>query len=204
MASLMSDQLMETYSRHFDTLHAGAVAVGDCGILIPGESHAGKSTTSAIFAMAGLRFYTDDVAIFDEDMRLVPHPRAVMLRSGGWYRLSESFPEKVGDRLVWGSEDSATWYVDAFGPSEGGQTIEHPTIKLILLPTRDQQAPLITPISRGDVIPVLVSQCFGMASDPIRSLETIIPLARGADCYSISMLDPEKAVAAVTKLAQAM
>ena len=71
------------------------------------------------------------------------------------------------------------------------------------MPTRDLEAPMLTPLPRSEVIPVLVSQCFGMASDPVRSLETVIRLVRGADCFKINMHDPQKAVDAVKGLAKA-
>ena len=201
MASLMSDQLMEAYAECFDTLHAGAVTIGECGILIPGESYSGKSTTSALFAFSGFRFYTDDVAIFDDDLRLIPHPRAIMLRAGGWDRLIESFPQRAENRLVWGNNEAATWYVNAFEPKDDSNTAEHPKIKLILLPTREPEAPTLTPLPRSEVVPVLVKQSFGMASDPAGSLQKIIALVSGADCYRINMLDPVKSAAALRKLA---
>ena len=41
-----------------------------------------------------------------------------------------------------------------------------------------------------------------MVADPAGSLETIVRLVSGADCYTVNMLDPQKAVDAVTKLAK--
>lgn len=47
-------------------LHAGALACGDAGLLLPGESGAGKSTTCLAGIVQGLRFVADDFVGLEE------------------------------------------------------------------------------------------------------------------------------------------
>jgi hypothetical protein len=61
-------------------VHAGAAALGDAAVLVPGRSHAGKSTLTRALLQRGFRYYSDEYALIDDAGRLCPYPRALMLR----------------------------------------------------------------------------------------------------------------------------
>ena len=61
-------------------VHAGAVAVGDLAIVMPGGSHAGKSTLVKALIDAGATYYSDEYAVFDGEGRVHPYPRPLSLR----------------------------------------------------------------------------------------------------------------------------
>ncbi len=64
-------------------VHAGVVAWNGRAALLPGVSHAGKTTLVAELLRKGAVYYSDEYALFDAEGRVHPYPRALMLRNGG-------------------------------------------------------------------------------------------------------------------------
>jgi hypothetical protein len=63
-------------------MHAGVVAWQGQAILLPGESHAGKSTLTAALVEAGATYFSDEYAVLDAHGRVWPFPRRLSLRQG--------------------------------------------------------------------------------------------------------------------------
>ena len=63
-------------------LHAGAVQVGNQGILLPGNSGSGKSTFAAWLTACGCRYLSDELIVLSEDgTRIRPFTRPLTIRS---------------------------------------------------------------------------------------------------------------------------
>lgn len=81
-------------SREFLFVHAGVVGWRGRAILLPGRTHAGKSTLVAALVRAGASYYSDEYALVDAEGRLWPYPRALSLRRArGPVRVR---PERLG------------------------------------------------------------------------------------------------------------
>lgn len=63
-------------------VHAGTVAWKGRALLVPGGSHAGKSSLVAELIRRGASYYSDEYALIDEDGRVHPYPRPLLLRNG--------------------------------------------------------------------------------------------------------------------------
>jgi hypothetical protein len=68
-------------NHHYLALHAGAVAVGAEGILLPGKSGSGKSTLTAWLVGRGLTYLTDELLLLAADGRILPFTRPLSLKS---------------------------------------------------------------------------------------------------------------------------
>lgn len=64
-------------------LHAGVVAWQDRALLLPGFSHAGKSTLVAELVRAGATYYSDEFALLDAGGRVHPFLRTLQMRRPG-------------------------------------------------------------------------------------------------------------------------
>ena len=64
-------------------LHAGVVAWEDRALLLPGQSHAGKSTLVAELVRAGATYYSDEFALLDSEGRVHPFSRDIRMRQPG-------------------------------------------------------------------------------------------------------------------------
>ena len=76
------DEAIVVRASHFVFVHAGVVAVAGGAILLPGLSHAGKSTLVAELVRRGATYFSDEYAVIEADGSVHPYPRAIMLRNG--------------------------------------------------------------------------------------------------------------------------
>lgn len=76
--------------------HAGVVAVDGRAILIPGASHAGKTTLVEAFLRAGATYYTDEFAVVDRHGLVHPFPRAMRVRTVEGERLGRRAAAEFG------------------------------------------------------------------------------------------------------------
>lgn len=63
-------------------VHAGAVVVEGQALLLPGTSHAGKSSLVAELLRRGATCLSDEYALIDLEGRVHPYPRPLLLRNG--------------------------------------------------------------------------------------------------------------------------
>lgn len=114
-------------------IHAGTVAWGEQALLLPGMSHAGKSSLVAELVRRGARYFSDEYGLIDGDGAVHPYPRPLMLRNGGPVQrptLPQECGGRAGDRparVAWimalqyvpGGE----WRVRRISQSEGALTL---------------------------------------------------------------------------------
>jgi Glycosyl transferase family 2 len=63
-------------------VHAGTVVLGDRALLLPGATHAGKSSLVAELLRRGATYFSDEYALIDSQGRVHPYPRPLLLRNG--------------------------------------------------------------------------------------------------------------------------
>lgn len=61
-------------------VHAGVVGFGDRAIVIPGESHSGKTTLVAALVRAGASYLSDEYAVLDEQGLVYPFAKLLSIR----------------------------------------------------------------------------------------------------------------------------
>jgi hypothetical protein len=71
---------LATFTRGYLFVHAGCVGWRGRGIVIPGRSHAGKTTLTRALVEAGAVYYSDDYAVIDHDGSIWPFPRRLYVR----------------------------------------------------------------------------------------------------------------------------
>lgn len=63
-------------------LHAGVVQWNGRALLLPGMSHAGKSSLVAELLRRGATYFSDEYALIDAEGRVHPYPRPLLVRNG--------------------------------------------------------------------------------------------------------------------------
>ncbi len=66
----------------FRAVHAGAVLIGERALLLPGSTHAGKSSLVAELLRRGASYFSDEYALIDNQGRIHSYPRPLLLRNG--------------------------------------------------------------------------------------------------------------------------
>jgi hypothetical protein len=79
-------------------IHAGVVAYGGRGVVIPGHSFSGKSTLVAALVRQGAVFYSDEYAVLDENGLLHPYREPLVLREMAERRRIRLTAEELGGR----------------------------------------------------------------------------------------------------------
>lgn len=86
----------------FRAVHAGAVLIDGNALLLPGSSHAGKSSLVAELLRRGASCFSDEYALLDHEGRVHAYPRPLLLRNG---RPQQSLflPEDLGSTFAEGA-----------------------------------------------------------------------------------------------------
>ena len=63
-------------------VHAGVVVLDGRALLLPGSSHAGKTSLVAELLQRGATYFSDEYALIDAEGRVHPYPRPLLMRNG--------------------------------------------------------------------------------------------------------------------------
>ncbi len=121
------DDVVVHRMRMYRAIHAGAVLIEGRALLLPGSSHAGKSSLVAELLRRGASHFSDEYALIDSEGRIHAYPRPLLLRKGGPLQtlvlpveLNADFaahPAPVGWILAIDYSTGATW--DIHNMSQG-------------------------------------------------------------------------------------
>jgi hypothetical protein len=198
LENIISDRVARSLNE-YQLFHSGALSRNGKGILIPGQSGAGKSTTSAALAFGGFEYFSDDVAVFGPDGTLRPFPKVLAMKYRGWEVISNHYPE-TSEAVVFSTGGKGVTYLQPpFLPSEVSSA--GVPIDLIFIPRRDDvAAPVIEKISKSDVVKVLTQESLDLELRGQSAFDFLINLTQGAECYALNVLDLSSAIGAVKDL----
>ena len=80
---LLIKQYVAEFAPHRVFVHAGVVAIGGRGVLIPGRSRSGKTTLVAALLRAGAVYYSDEYAVIGTNGLVRPFPQPLGMRTPG-------------------------------------------------------------------------------------------------------------------------
>jgi len=175
--------------------HAGCVARDGGAVLMPGSSHAGKSTLTAGLLGRGFGLLSDEVGAIDlESGSLVGYPRLLSLRedvlglfglpASAGYGVSGEPSRMVQPADVGGVRLSAADRVDA-----------------IVAPRFEVGAPLeVTRLSTGEALLALIGCSCSQARLEVAGLDWVIALARRTPAYGLRFSALAEAVTAVEEI----
>jgi hypothetical protein len=114
-------------------VHAGTVVLDGRALLLPGVTHAGKSTLVAELLRQGATYFSDEYALIDSEGRVHSYPRPLLIRNGRPGQvpvLAEECNASVGNAsapigwiLSLQYQPGGTWNVERVDQSEGLLTL---------------------------------------------------------------------------------
>ena len=124
---VLDDAVIQRLSTMY-AVHAGAVLWSGRALLLPGATHAGKSSLVAELLKRGATYLSDEYALIDSEGRVHPYPRPLLLRNGGpdqvpmlpsaWNAPVGDTPVPVGWILSLDYQPSCAWTVTSVTQSE--------------------------------------------------------------------------------------
>ncbi len=145
-------------------IHAGVVAWNGKAILLPGKSHAGKTTLVTELLRAGATYYSDEYAVMNDQGLVHPYPRQLSVREGEPVRSvrypAVSFGATVGQDpipvgLIVESEYQAgsRWMPRQLTPGQGALSLLSNTVPARLRPAASlaviRRMVEVAPVLRG-------------------------------------------------------
>lgn len=148
-----------TYAPDAVFVHAGVVLWNQQLVVLPGRSHAGKSTLVHALVEQGARYFSDEYAVVDREGLVRPWPRPISLRDG---RSRDNTP---ASELGW---------EPSFGPTRVG----------LVVCTRFQEGENWSPaeISAAQAVLELLDNTVSAQLEPQRALEYLPRLTTQAVC----------------------
>ena len=183
----ISNKLARSLTK-YHLFHAGSIARNGRGVLIPGTSGAGKSSTVAALALSGFDYCSDEVAVLGRDGRLRPFPKIISLKAGGWRHVAADFPAASQHQLVcWLPRESLYYLRPPLVPDEESALSGYP-LDFILLPSFNQSKETgLQPAPKSLALATLIEQSLDLAIRGSEGFDLIVDLVQHAECYALNI-----------------
>jgi len=180
-------------------IHAGAIAAGGRGILLPADGGAGKTTLVIDLCRSGAAYLSDDVGVVAAaGGTLIPFPKSLRLRRfnakrlTGW-RLLGPFPDWTGGE-VWYAPPAANEL--AIGEAVPLSAVVFPRYEADL-----GEPAIIRPVRKADALIRLFRQQIGGADLPLHGFDGLSRIAETVPAHEIRYRDGRAAVKRILELA---
>jgi hypothetical protein len=168
-------------------LHAGAVALNNAGLLLPGESKSGKSTLTLALLLRGCQYSSDEIVILDgTSLELLPSHNSLTLRSDVFSLFSEFIPvlRRPASGSVPATEDHGEARLAPQTISTGG--FQRCLVRYIIFPRYVlNESVVIEPVRRSTAVLDMLRCCFDAGREVAATIAQLIAVARHADTYSL-------------------
>jgi hypothetical protein len=182
---------------HLLSLHGGALAKGNCGLLLPAPSGSGKTTLTASLNAAGWDFGTDEISLLDgQGLRVAP--MSACIKEGSWPVLAPRCPALM-DQPVHQRAGRAVRYLPPIG-----RIIERCRGSHVVFPRYASGSDTtLSPLPRGAGLQRLLAEC---VSVPRRLTEKdaglLVDWARNLRFFDLKLSDLSAAIDLLNGLAE--
>lgn len=191
-------QLATKTSRDFLMLHAGAVARGGRGLLMPAVQDAGKSSLTTALALEGFDYMSDEIGALDPvTARLYPFPKHIWLDDDSLGHFP-GLAERLRDEQAPLNEFFLQRYVRPREDLGAGLSGPVPT-GWIVFPSADRDGPArLEPIAKSDAVHRLATNCFNLFRYAERGLYLFKKVVDGAKTFELRGGTPRERAALIS------
>jgi hypothetical protein len=188
--------------RCFLEIHAGVVSNGEACILLPGASGSGKSTLTLGLVLAGLEYFSDEIALLDEgtlDVR--PFPLGLGIKPGALHALESLCPEAAALDVHLREDGKHVRYLAPPADRRVPADTTRPARWLVFPCYQADVATELRPIARSEALRRLLQECTMLPRllDETR-VENLVRWMRRLECFELPMSSLDDAVALVMRL----
>ena len=193
---LINSRAVEWIGKDHLLFHAGAVAVGQTGIILPAQSGSGKSTLTAALVAEGCSYFSDEAAVIDPNSgMLLPFPKAIKLEPDSLPVLASRFPEL---EVHSGTQPRSVTYLS---PPDDRWPAGPATPKLIVFPqyvsgARTQMAAIL----RSVAFERLLALSFSAGNLAAEGIQQLVQLVQACACYELTVGDLDDAVKQIMRV----
>jgi len=189
-----------SFLHNYLVLHSAVVEWKGKGVLLSAVSGSGKSTLSAELSLRGWRLLSDELALIDDDLKLIPLARPVSLKNSSIDLIRSRHPSAIWGPLAKETHKGTVAHLKA--PSSSVEKNLVPAIpKLIIFPKWTANSPLrIEPVGAGQTALRLIDQAFNYSILGVDGFERLVALVRTAEAWEIEYSSLDEARGALEDL----
>ena len=182
------------YIAPYHVVHAGAVARDGRAMLLPALSGSGKSTLVAALALSGFDYYTDEVTILTEEGRLLPYPKTITLKLGGWDAITALFPQAEAAAYA-PVHHGKLRHLAAPGLPPADMMDTGCGVDFFVFPRYASKEPTsLQPISRAAALARLAERSLNLTLLGKTGLDIVFRVLQDIQCYELTVSDLSEAV----------
>jgi HprK-related kinase A len=177
--------VLASFLHQYLILHSAVVEWKGKGVLLSAVSGSGKSTLSAELSLQGWRLLSDELALIDEKLNLMPLARPVSLKNSSIDLIRSRHPLAVIGPLAKDTHKGTVGHLKVSAESIA-QNLVHATPKLIVFPKWTAGASLrVTPVGAGQAALRLIDQAFNYSILGIEGFQRLVALVRNTEAWEI-------------------
>jgi HprK-related kinase A len=189
-----------SYAHNFLILHSAVVELNGCGLLLAAVSGSGKSTLAAELSLQGWRLLSDELALIDGDLRLIPCARPVSLKNQSIEVIQARHPSAVFGPHAWDTHKGTIAHLPAPKLSVE-RNLEVAVPRLIIFPKWTANAPLrVEPVGSGQAALRLIDQSFNYPLLGRQGFERLADLVECAEAWDVEYSSLDEARNALEQL----
>lgn len=189
-----------SYAHNFLILHSAVVELNGCGTLLAATSGSGKSTLAAELALQGWRLLSDELALIDKDLQLVPCARPVSLKNQSIELIKARHPDVVLGPPARDTHKGTIAHLPA-PQSSIARNLEPATPRLIIFPKWRADAPLrLEAVGSGQAALRLIDQSFNYPILGRQGFERLADLVESTEAWELEYSSLDEARNALEQL----
>ena len=191
-----------TYAHTFLIMHSAVVEKNDCGVLLAATSGSGKSTLAAELSLQGWRLLSDELALIDSNLDLVPCARPISLKNQSIDVLRDRHPEAVFGPTAYDTHKGTIAHLLA-PESSVERNNESAIPRLLVFPKWAANASLrLQPMGSGQAAMRLIDQSFNYPILGQKGFERLADLVDHAEAWELEYSSLDEARDALEKLVE--
>jgi hypothetical protein len=196
---LITSKALDHLGRDHLLFHAGAIAFGELGCILPAQSGSGKSTLTAALIAEGMSYLSDEVAIISSDCGcLVPFAKSITVKPGSHELLGGRYSELIRTEAEPGQYRTQVTHLKLppnCWPSKPVR-VRH----IVFLEHVPGAKSHMKSLSRSEGLALLLENSFSAARQGSAGIRRVVEFLRSAECCSVVMGDLSDAVLLVRRL----
>lgn len=189
-----------SYAHNFLILHSAVLELNGCGILLAATSGSGKSTLAAELALQGWRLLSDELALIDETLHLVPCARPVSLKNQSIDVIRSRHPAAVFGPFARDTHKGTIAHLPA-PQSSVERNLESAVPRLIVFPKWRADAALrLEAVGSGQAALRLIDQSFNYSILGRQGFERLADLVDSAEAWELEYSSLDDARSALEQL----
>ncbi|MBI5788088.1 MAG: hypothetical protein HZA78_04445 [Candidatus Schekmanbacteria bacterium] len=176
--------IIANLNKNYFLFHAAALGLNGKGIVIAGDTMAGKTTLTLALANAGFDLLSDEVCCLEyNSFNLIPFPKCMFLREKTKKLLPDLF-DRYKDNPIFNDSKENRWLVTSEDLGIKATKNRYKTSHFFLLKGFKDE-PEYTPVAEHEVLLYLLSSSYAKIENPPNALYSLSPLVNNVKCYNL-------------------